>query len=63
VGAALPLWARELRGCDTRQWCRSARHRIACQWADLLLEGAPSAAALIGLEDGAANVIELRRTA
>jgi integrase len=42
---------------------RSARHRIACQWADMLLEGAPTALALIGLEDEATNVVPLRRPA
>jgi integrase len=44
---------------------RSARHRIACQWADMLLDGAPTALALIGL-DGTApatNVVPLRRVA
>jgi integrase len=44
---------------------RSARHRIACQWADMLLDGAPTALALIGL-DGTApatNVVPLRRIA
>jgi integrase len=41
---------------------RSARHRIACQWADLLLDGAPTSLALIGLEDApaATNVVPLR---
>jgi integrase len=43
---------------------RSARHRIACQWADMLLEGAPTALALIGLDAPASNVVQLpRRTA
>lgn len=44
---------------------RSARHRIACQWADMLLDGAPSAFALVGLDEAAAatNVIPLRRIA
>jgi integrase len=42
---------------------RSARHRIACQWADMLLDNAPTALALIGLEDAATNVVPLRRVA
>ena len=43
---------------------RSARHQIACQWADMLLVGAPTALALIGLDEAAAtNVVPLRRTA
>lgn len=42
---------------------RSARHRIACRWADMLLVGAPTALGLIGLEDAATNVVPLRRTA
>lgn len=44
---------------------RSARHRIACQWADMLLDGAPTALALIGLDEAATttNVVRLRRTA
>jgi integrase len=46
---------------------RSARHRIACQWADMLLDGAPTALALIGLDGTASNVVRLvpqaRRTA
>jgi integrase len=42
----------------------SARYRIACQWADLLLDGAPSAMALAGLDAApATNVVPLRRTA
>jgi integrase len=36
----------------------SARHRIACEWADLLLEGAPPALALAGLDE---KVVPLRR--
>jgi integrase len=42
---------------------RSARHRIACQWADMLLDGAPTALALIGLADEApaSNVVQLVR--
>jgi integrase len=44
---------------------RSARHRIACQWADMLLVGAPTALALIGLDEAvpSTNVVPLRRTA
>lgn len=51
----------------------SKRHEIAARWADMLLEGAPSALALVGLEDApasapataakapASNVVPLRR--
>ena len=44
---------------------RSARHRIACRWADMLLDGAPTALALIGLDGStpATNVVPLRRVA
>jgi integrase len=42
---------------------QSARHRIACQWADMLLDGAPTALALIGLDAPATNVVPLRRPA
>lgn len=40
---------------------RSARHAIACRWADMLLDGAPTALALIGLdvEAPASNVVQL----
>jgi len=37
------------------------RRRIASLWADLLLAGAPSAAALIGLEPERSNIVALRR--
>ena len=51
---------------------RSKRHEIACRWADMLLEGAPTALALIGLDEApasapatakapATNVVPLRR--
>jgi integrase len=39
------------------------RRRIACVWADLLMVGAPSAFALVGLVPASDNVIKLRRAA
>jgi integrase len=38
------------------------RRKLACIWADRLLDGAPTAAALVGLEDNG-NVVQLRRAA
>jgi hypothetical protein len=39
------------------------RRRIACAWADMLLDGAPSAAVLVGLDKPPTNVVALRRVA
>jgi integrase len=39
------------------------RRRIACQWADMLMVGAPSAAVLVGLDKPASNVVPLREAA
>jgi integrase-like protein len=42
-----------------------ARHRIACLWADMLLDGAPTPSALVGLEGthAGSNVVPLRKAA
>jgi len=39
------------------------RRQLACQWADMLLEGAPTPAQLIGLEEPTTNVVRLRTAA
>lgn len=56
---------KSVEGHYNRATFKSQRHAIASEWADLLLDGAPTASALVGLggDAPASNVVELRKVA
>jgi integrase len=50
----------EVEGRYNKATFVAERRKLACTWADQLLDGAPSAGALVGLERVGSNVVRLR---